>query len=88
MTEVFINKQWEIRTTHEVLYSELIKFKDVKLPPGCITEQVRGNLGKKSAIYPKKFTRYIWRAIAKELGPEAQIEEECSDDSGSLIVFP
>ena len=86
VTEVFLHKQWKIRTTHEVLHAELAKFKDVKLPPGCITEQVRGDLGRKSAIYPRKFTRHIWKAITKELSSEAQIEEEIAEDLDSITT--
>ena len=85
VTEVFLSKHWKIRTTHKILHARLTKYQEIKLPTGCVTQQVRGNLGKKSAIYPRQFTQQIWKAICEECKSAAQIKEEMGDDFAQQI---
>ena len=67
ITEVFLKKNWKIRTTSETMYANLGKYGEVKLPDDCVIQQVRGKFGKQSAIYPKSFTQRIWKAICESL---------------------
>ena len=79
MTEVFLKKNWKIRTTNKALHTRLAQYHEVQFPDGCAVQQVRGKFGKQSAIYPKAFTQQIWKAICESYRSTGKIEEETSD---------